>query len=399
MNNAPQSSQIHSLIQSHLAIIFLSMLLLISCKTDVVTPPQVETLPTTPAIRLLNPIGDLTVNRTQVVLWELESGSTSNAGKPDNVFWDSTGKKLSYTVASSDLSAVSARLNTSEPRYQGRPALLLLVNPSAPVGKRVLITLTANNGSTTATTEFSVTITAGGQTAIPDTVGSLRIYNPVAPLELKRTEDGLVELEPFGLRDDDYSQYIFRESLGKKLTYTAQSGDPTIYAVSLTNRFNGRPTLHVSNSPNAPIGSRTKIAVTATNGVSTVTMFIDAIIFGNGYSGASPTLFLINPLQNRTMASGSSETIELEAPGKRSDGTPNSIFREVSGNALSYSVRSSNSSIVEATIYQTNTSSTYRSKMELKVGQGAQRGSWSVFNLRATNGAMAVENVFIVTVQ
>ncbi|MCS6808828.1 MAG: T9SS type A sorting domain-containing protein, partial [Bacteroidota bacterium] len=67
--------------------------------------------------------------------------------RPNSVFYDENYNVLTYTATSSDSTIVSVRVRQSDERFNGRPSLFYAVQPGAPTGSVVTITLTADDGT------------------------------------------------------------------------------------------------------------------------------------------------------------------------------------------------------------------------------------------------------------
>jgi hypothetical protein len=95
---------------------------------------------------------------------------------------------------------------------------------------------------------------------------------------------------------------------------------------------------------------------------------------------------LANAIQNKQLLRTAGDLIELESPGFRSDGQPNSVFYDENYNPLTYTATSSDSTIVTATARQSDTRVGGRPSLFYAVQPGALAGSTVSITVIADDG-------------
>ncbi len=96
---------------------------------------------------IANAIQDKQMQRGATDLIELETPGFRGDGQVNTVFYDQNYNVLTYTARSSDSTLVSAVTRQNDARVGGRPSLFYAVQPGAPAGATVTITVTANDGT------------------------------------------------------------------------------------------------------------------------------------------------------------------------------------------------------------------------------------------------------------
>lgn len=95
---------------------------------------------------------------------------------------------------------------------------------------------------------------------------------------------------------------------------------------------------------------------------------------------------LINAIQNKQLLRNATDLIELESPGFRSDGQPNSVFYDENYNVLTYTAISSDSTIVTARAQQSDSRVGGRPSLFYAVQPGALPGSTVSITVIADDG-------------
>jgi hypothetical protein len=108
---------------------------------------------------------------------------------------------------------------------------------------------------------------------------------------------------------------------------------------------------------------------------------------------------LVNAIQNKQILRNSSDLIELETPGLRSDGLPNAVFYDENFNVLTYTATSSDNSLVTAMAFQSDARLDGRPSLFYAVQPGAQAGAATAITLTANDGTgMLAGSIFNVQV-
>lgn len=96
---------------------------------------------------IMNAIQNKQLLRGTADLVELETPGFRSDGRPNSVFYDENYNVLTYRITSSDSTIVSAQVRQSDARFNGRPSLFYAVQPGAPTGSVVTLSLTADDGT------------------------------------------------------------------------------------------------------------------------------------------------------------------------------------------------------------------------------------------------------------
>jgi hypothetical protein len=109
---------------------------------------------------------------------------------------------------------------------------------------------------------------------------------------------------------------------------------------------------------------------------------------------------LLNAIQDRLVDAGRNELTELETPGFRSDGRPNSVFYDNNYNILTYSAISSDPNLVSVEVLQSDPRFNGRPSLAYSVRRGAPVGSSATIVVTANDGfGGTATDDFIVRVQ
>jgi hypothetical protein len=95
---------------------------------------------------------------------------------------------------------------------------------------------------------------------------------------------------------------------------------------------------------------------------------------------------LVNAIQNKQLLRDASDLIELETPGFRSDGLPNSVFYDENYNVLNYTARSSDSTIIRVVARQSDERVGGRPSLFYAVQPGAPLNAVVTITLIADDG-------------
>jgi hypothetical protein len=95
---------------------------------------------------------------------------------------------------------------------------------------------------------------------------------------------------------------------------------------------------------------------------------------------------LVNAIQNKQLLRDASDLIELETPGFRSDGLPNSVFYDENYNVLTYTARSSDSTIIRVVARQSDERVGGRPSLFYAVQPGAPLNAVVTITLIADDG-------------
>ncbi len=108
---------------------------------------------------------------------------------------------------------------------------------------------------------------------------------------------------------------------------------------------------------------------------------------------------LVNAIQNKQLVRNTSDLIELETPGLRSDGMPNAVFYDENFNVLTYTATSSDNTLVTAMAFQSDARLDGRPSLFYTVQPGAQAGEATAITLTANDGTgMLAGSIFNVQV-
>ncbi|MCK5788653.1 MAG: C10 family peptidase, partial [Chlamydiia bacterium] len=243
---------------------------------------------------VINPIADV----------DLDEGFGTYNISFSNVFDDVDGDVLSYTVSSSNTSVVGAGISSNN-----------VVITEAGIGSAT-ITLTADDGNGgTVDDVFTVSVNAAANN--PPVV-----INPISDVDLE---------EGFGTYNIDFSN-VFDDADGDELTYSVSSSNTSVVGVSISG------TNVVITE--AGIGSAT-ITLTANdgNGGTVADVFIV-----NVDAAANNPPVVINPIPDVNLDEGFG-TYNIDF---------SNVFDDVDGDVLNYTVSSSSTSVVSASISGNN---------------------------------------------
>lgn len=95
---------------------------------------------------------------------------------------------------------------------------------------------------------------------------------------------------------------------------------------------------------------------------------------------------LINAIQNKQLLRNANDLIELETPGFRGDGQPNSVFYDENYNVLTYTATSSDSTLVSVTARQSDPRVGGRPSLFYAVQPGAPAGATASITIVANDG-------------
>lgn len=111
------------------------------------------------------------------------------------------------------------------------------------------------------------------------------------------------------------------------------------------------------------------------------------------------TPILVNGIQNKILLRGTSDLIELETPGFRSDGLPNSVFYDENNNVLTYTAISSDSTIITSQAFQNDPRLNGRPSLFSTALPNAPIGSVVAVTITADDGTgFLASNIFTVQV-
>lgn len=95
---------------------------------------------------------------------------------------------------------------------------------------------------------------------------------------------------------------------------------------------------------------------------------------------------IMNAIQDRQLRRGDHEITELETPGFRSDGKPNTVFYDGNYNTLIYSVTTSDPTVIAATVIQSDNRFSGRPSLNVATQPRAPVGSTAQIKVTANDG-------------
>jgi len=243
---------------------------------------------------VINPLADI----------DLDEGFGTHNVDFTNVFEDPDGDALSYTVSSSNTSVVGVSISGNN-----------VVITEAGVGSAT-VTLTADDGNGgTVSDVFTVTVNAAANNAPI-------VINPLADIYLD---------EGFGTHNVDFTN-VFEDPDGDALSYTVSSSNTSVVGVSISGN-----NVVITE---AGVGSAT-VTLTADdgNGGTVSDVFTVSV---NAAANNAP--IVINPLADIYLDEGfGTHNVDFT-----------NVFEDPDGDALSYSVSSSNTSVVGVSVSGNN---------------------------------------------
>ena len=232
----------------------------------------------------------------------------ARGGNISSYFRDPDGNTLTYTARSDDTNVVRASMSSAD----------LTLTPVR--AGSTTVTVTASDGSLTATQRFTVQVQSKPSTQPvnqpPVAIGT------IAPQTL--TVDGAA-------RGGNISSY-FRDPDGNTLTYTARSDDTNVVRASMSS----------ADLTLTPVrAGSTTVTVTASDGSLTATQRFTVQV------QSKPST---QPVNQPPVAIGTIAPQTLTVDGAARGGNISSYFRDPDGNTLTYTARSDDTNVVRASM-------------------------------------------------